>query len=1153
MAIDVGSAVGYLDLDISGFLNGLRNAQDQAGATSTTITGKLDSIGSKLTSVGTKLTATITTPIIGVGTASVKTAANFESAMSKVSAISGATGEDLSRLNEKAKEMGASTKFSATESAEAFQYMAMAGWDTESMLNGIAGIMDLAAADGLDLATTSDIVTDALTAFGLKAEDAGHFADVLATASSSANTNVSMLGESFKYVAPLAGTMGYSVEDTATALGLMANSGIKASQAGTTLRTAITRMIKPTDAIQSAMDELGITMINEDGSMKSLSEVMDMLREKLNPLTEEQVALNYRMAQTPEKMGHLMDGWDSLTESEKKYKTELSEGMYILEAMSEAELKEVASARLGIELNEERTLSMEEYDALAQQLGRETLVGLTDSMQAQNAATIFGQEALSGMLAIVTASEDDYNNLANAIDNADGKAKQMADTMIDNLSGQLTILKSQLEGLAIQIGNILMPVIKRIVEKIQAFAEWLSKLSKEQQELVVKIGLVAAAIGPLLIVIGTLISKVSSTITIYTKLATNITTKLIPAITGISAPVLAVVAVIGVLIAAFVNLWKNNEEFRENILALWEKLKNVFSEFIQSFVDKIEELKNKTEPLIEKIKVIWNKFCEFLAPVFEGTFAQIITILKTAFDLILDALDIFISVFSGDWDGVLNGIKKLFENVWENIKEIFENVLNTLKGIADVFLGWFGTSWEELWNETKESFIEIWESITGFFSKIIDKFSKLLGDMKTTFSETCKSITDFFSKTADKLSELFGNIKNAFLETWENITSFFSKTADKFSNLLDNIKTAFSETWKGIKLTWDEVSPYFENIWNFIKNVFVKVPETLSEFFRNAWEKIKEIWNAVNMFFRDVWEGIKQIFEPVSIFFETTFNSGWESIKNIFNAASDFFAGIWNKIQQVFSNVGKFFWDTFTEGFNCATYVFKDIADHFSWLWGNVKGVFWDVSSFFRDTFTRGFNEIKNVFNGIGGFFEGVWETVSDKARNGMNWFMGRIEDSLNRAIDFLNRWGFELPNGDWFGLAINYVNLPRLEKGGILKKGQVGLLEGNGSEAVIPLEKNLGWIKQIAKGITENMLVDITPLMSLMSAYHEISKSMLISVNSVMEKQNEILQTIPEAKSEYRGGGNTYNFYSPKPIDEYEAKRQIEKAERDLAEGYYV
>lgn len=1000
--VDVGSAVGYLDLDISGFLSGLREAQTQAQTTTTSFTSKLDSIGNKMKSVGTKMTAVVTAPIVGLGTSSVKTAANFESAMSKVSAISGATGEDLAKLNQKAKEMGAATKFSATESAEAFQYMAMAGWDTESMLNGISGVMNLAAADGLDLATTSDIVTDALTAFGLKAEDAGHFADVLATASTSANTNVAMLGESFKYVAPLAGTMGYSVEDTAVALGLMANSGIKAGQAGTALRSALTRMVKPTDAISEAMEALGIEIANKDGSMKSLSEVMQILREKMGDLTEEE--------------------------------------------------------------------------------------------QSQAAATIFGQEAMSGMLAIVNASPEDFNKLTAAMGEADGKAQEMADTMINNLNGQITILKSQLEGLAIQIGNALMPVVKSIVEKIQEFTAWLSSLSREQQEMVIKIGLVMAAIGPLLIIIGTLISKVSSTIDIYTKLATNITTRLVPAISGISAPVLAIVAVIGILIAAFVNLWKNNEEFRENIMALWEKLKQVFSEFIKSFIDKIEELKEKTEPIIEKIKIIWNKFCEFLAPIFEGAFAQVINILKTAFDAILDVLDIFISVFSGDWEGALNAVKKLFSNIWDNIKQIFKTTVDTIKNAANVFFGWFGTSWDEVW--------------TG--------------------------------------------IKNFFVETWDKIIEFFSGIKDKFAGLLDSIKNAFSEAWDVIKIIWDKVGPYFEKLWEFIKGTFEEVPNTLSNFFNKAREAIEKIWDAVGPYFEKVWEAIKFVFSVVVDYFKMVFENAWIAIKTIWNVVIDFFQGIWDGIALVFSVVKGVLTGDFSDAWENVKRVFDTTVNFFSDLWNGIKQIFGNVSEFFRDTFSRGFDAIKNVFNGIGSFFEGVWETVSDKARNGMNWFMGRIEDSLNRAIDFLNRWGFELPNGDWFGLAINYVNLPRLEKGGILKKGQVGLLEGNGSEAVIPLEKNLGWIKQIAKGVSQYMIADITPLFNLLSAYHDVSRSMLTAVNSVAEKQNETFKDTPNGGG-YRGGGNTYNFYSPKPIDEYEAKRQMEKAERDLAEGYYI
>ena len=284
---------------------------------------------------------------------------SFESGMSKVEAISGATGEDLAALTDKAKEMGAKTKFSATESAEAMQYMAMAGWKTSDMLNGIEGIMNLAAASGEDLATTSDIVTDALTAFGLSAQDSTHFADILAQASSNANTNVSMMGETFKYVAPVAGAMGYSAEDVALAVGLMANSGIKASQAGTSLRTILTRMAKPTKEVQMAMDQLGVSVIDSDGNMKSLHEIMDDLR----------------------------SGFSGLSEAEK----------------------------------------------------------------VNMAATLGETDGMSGLLAIVNASDRDYQKLTDSINNCSGAAESMAETMQDNLEGQLTILGSTAESLALEI------------------------------------------------------------------------------------------------------------------------------------------------------------------------------------------------------------------------------------------------------------------------------------------------------------------------------------------------------------------------------------------------------------------------------------------------------------------------------------------------------------------------------------------------------------------------------------------------------------------------------------------------------------------------------------------------------------------------------
>lgn len=373
-------------IDSSGFSAGLSKLKKLAKTgvgTVGSVTSKAADVVGKFTSTVATSVATVSAGIGTIGTAATRVGMDFEAAMSKVSSISGATGNDLQSLTNKAKEMGATTKFSATESAEAFQYMAMAGWDTKSMLDGIDGIMNLSAADGLDLATTSDIVTDALTAFGLSAKDSTHFADVLATASSSANTNVSMLGESFKYVAPLAGSMNYSIEDVSLALGLMANASVKGSMAGTSLKTALSNLASPTKSMESEMSKLGISMTDSNGNALGLRDIIIQLREKFGKLSETE--------------------------------------------------------------------------------------------KAATASTLFGKEAMSGMLAIINASDADFNKLTDNISNADGAAKQMADTLNDNLKGDITIAKSALEGFGITIYETLDTDLRGAVQLGTKYIDELSK------------------------------------------------------------------------------------------------------------------------------------------------------------------------------------------------------------------------------------------------------------------------------------------------------------------------------------------------------------------------------------------------------------------------------------------------------------------------------------------------------------------------------------------------------------------------------------------------------------------------------------------------------------------------------------------------------
>ena len=367
-----GKVVIETDLDASGIKAGLSKL---TGIAQSGIKGTLTAIAS----AGTALA--------GLGGAAIKIGADFEEGMSEVQAISRASASDMELLKEKAKEMGAETKFSATESAAAFKYMAQAGWNTEDMLNGISGVMSLAAASGEDLALTADIVTDSLTAFGLEAKDAAHFSDVLAMTANATNTDVANLGYTFKYVAPVAGALGYSIEDMSVAIGLMANSGIKAETAGTALRATLTNLAKPTQQMTGYMEELGISLTDAQGNVKPFNEVMIDLRK----------------------------GFEGLTEAQK----------------------------------------------------------------AEYAAGIAGKEAMSGLLAIVNASDEDFAALTEQINNCNGAAEEAAKIMQDNLKGSVEQLGGALETLGIEFYDSVNTPIRTIVDSATSMVEQLTKAFKD--------------------------------------------------------------------------------------------------------------------------------------------------------------------------------------------------------------------------------------------------------------------------------------------------------------------------------------------------------------------------------------------------------------------------------------------------------------------------------------------------------------------------------------------------------------------------------------------------------------------------------------------------------------------------------------------------
>jgi len=545
----------------------------------------------------------------------------FESQMSKVQAISGANSYEMQQLTEKAKEMGESTVFSASESAEALQYMAMAGWKTQDMLDGLPGIMNLAAASGEDLATTSDIVTDALTAFGLTAADTEHFADVLAKASNSANTNVSMMGETFKYVAPVAGALNYSVEDMAVAIGLMANSGIKASQAGTSLRGTLTNLAKPSDTVAAYMDKLGISLTDTSGEMLPFSDLMLDMR----------------------------DAFSELTEAEK----------------------------------------------------------------AEYAAGIAGKEAMSGLLAIVNSSDEDFAKLTNEIANASGTAEGMADIMTDNLAGSLTLMKSAAEGVGIALYEQVSQPAKEAVDMlaqllsgdigiadfftgiadiltasapalIQSGQEFMSNLL---QGMIDSAPAVMQAIVPL---VSQLVQGFLNNLPLWIELGATLLLELAKGITQAIPDLMGALTETVLEIVAYITEPGTRTSFISAGIDMLMALIDGFFEARDEIYAALPEIIDAVlTALLDNLELLITAGIELAVAVAVGMIEAIPQIVAMLPEIFIRIKDAFANM---DWkelgvniiEGIINGLKSMLTALWDAAKNIGNSIMSGVKGALDI-------------------------------------------------------------------------------------------------------------------------------------------------------------------------------------------------------------------------------------------------------------------------------------------------------------------------------------------------------------------------------------------------------------------------------------------------------------------------------------
>lgn len=689
--MDVFNLCAKISLDTSEYESQLKKAKTNTKSVVTDLqnsyTKGFEKVAGTLAKVGTA--------IAGLGTAvggyAIKVGGDFEAGMSKVQAISGATGEDMEKLSELAKQMGKTTKFSASEAAEGYQYMAMAGWKTEDMLAGLPGIMNLAAASGESLATTSDIVTDVLTAMGKGAGDAGTFANVLASASSNSNTNVAMMGETFKYVAPLAGALGFNIEDLSQAIGLMANSGIKASQAGTSLRSILTRLASPTDEVETAMAKYGITIADSDGKMRSLSEIMQNLRESLG--------------------------------------------------------------------------------------------GLSEQEQTAAATAIGGQEAMSGLLAIVNASQEDYDKLAGAIANSTDAAENMANTMQDNVQGKLVILKSAIEGVGISIYEKFEEPLKNAVEKVtEAVSNFDVDAAIEKIQRVLEI---LKAIAP--VVVG-IVSALATLYAYFKALKVIAKVKgIIEAVkkaggvvAALGGPVGLVIAAIVAVIAAITTLYATNKKFRDfvnNMISqIWEKVQGVV-DAVQPYLQAAMELaKNALSDAMEFIKNAISDMAEKAKPVVEAIG----------------------NAFESAWS--------LIQTVWSGVEPFFTGLFNVIGVLVRTVVGVIGAQFQLAWNFVSA----IWSVATSFFATIWNTIAGIFAVVEAVLSGD-------FQGAWNAIMGIFATWKDFFMGLWQDVCDVFSGVFDFFTTVGGDIVQGIKD---GISAAWEGLTNFVRGLWNGLKKIF---------------------------------------------------------------------------------------------------------------------------------------------------------------------------------------------------------------------------------------------------------------------------------------------------------------------------------------------
>ncbi|MBL5007251.1 phage tail tape measure protein [Enterococcus lactis] len=863
----------------SGFVKTFKDAQDAVKTFEEKSNSMTTAVGKVMQGTGAAMTKYITTPLIGVGVAAAKVGGDFEEQMSRVKAISGATGDTFEQMKQQAIDLGAKTAFSAKESAAGMENLASAGFSAQEIMKAMPGLLDLAAVSGGDVALASENTATALRGFGLEASEAGHVADVFARAAADTNAEVGDMGEALKYVAPVANSMGISLEETAAAIGIMSDAGIKGSQAGTTLRGALSRLARPTKAMQDTMDNLGVSFYDADGKMKPLKTQVELLKKAFEGLTPE---------------------------------------------------------------------------------------------QQQNAlVTLYGQESLSGMMALIDKGPDSLGKLTKSLKDSDGAADDMARTMQDNMNSSIEQMFGAFESAAIVIQKILAPSIKKVADAISGLVEKFVSAPESTQKLVVAIGAIAIAIGPVLYALG-MVVKAFQTMKVGLGVLGNgisLFKKLGSAIGFLTSPVGLVIAAVALLVVGFIYLWNTSEDFRNFWIGLWEGIKSAVS-------SAVEWIQNAWKSTGEWFNNLWKSIKEGA----DNVWTTIQEAPGKAADWIKNKWTETKEFFSSIWDG----IKEAASSAWEGIVNILAPYVIAIKNVFQPMIDFFTNLWSQIGSITGSAWEIIKTAVMGPILLLIDLITGNFNQLKEDASMLWTTLTT--------------NIQNIITTFVDIVVGYYTALKDTVINIWNVLTSTIKDVWNSFT-TW--IKETTNNIENSIKQGWNNLKQGTIDLFNNMIQGAKDLWNSFKAWFINLvigtkdniiqgWENLKQ---GTIDTFNNLVNGAQEAWDNLVNAVSDTVdrvTGWFDNLKNIdLLAAGKAIMDSFLEGLQNAWKSVQDFVGGIGdWIREHKGPIQYDrkllipagqaIMNGLNKGLTGGFNEVQNTVGSMADFIAELFNANHD-------------------------------------------------------------------------------------------------------------------------------------------------------------------------------